>query len=149
MGAIAALVLMGASACGDDGPDPVSEDGRLVATAAAAPAVVNAGQSFTVELTLTNRTSSAVTIPSTDGCRLGFDVRTASGAPVVTPQYVCVGPIDSLTLARGAVLRESYVYQPGSTGFPRLEAGRYQLVPSVALRDPAGVLLRPGALQVR
>ena len=143
------VLLLGVLACGDDTPLPVSDDGKLVLAAEASPASTNVGQSFTVEVTLTNRTAATVSLPSSDGCRLGFEVRTASGAPVVAPRYVCIGPIDSLALVPGAVVRESYGYQPGTTGFPRLEAGRYQLLPSVVVRDPSDVLIRTGTLQVR
>lgn len=147
--ALLVAVLGGVVAgCGDD-PAGVSIDGRLAAIAEVRPGTVSVGQRFDVELTLANRTDAPVALPGGAGCRLSYEVRTSAGQVVAAPVYPCPATGDA-TLAPGAVLRETYPYEPGGTSFPRLSSGRYRVVPTFASRGGAtGLVVIEATLTVR
>lgn len=145
-----ALMAVAAAACGEDrAPTEAGGEARVVAQAVARPTTPVAGEAFDVELTATNVTAAPIALTLTSGCAFAYEVRTPSGQVAAAPAYLCTAVMRPLTLAPGEVLRETYRYETGDFTFPRLEAGRYRVVPTMNARSIPGLVVRAADIDVR
>lgn len=138
------LTAMALVSCGDPWG---TDDGKIALYIEVDRTVIGQDESLTMTLTARNIGSEDVTLSGPEDCLLFYEVLNTNGTNVYSLTDECVGAATTVTLAAGADLVRTLVWQAQGRNGTRVGQGYYfiraiaRLVPDAYAADPVRVLV--------